>query len=52
MLFPMTNKVLNVEELQLLSGEFQKVDERIGLSQYQRLEAFAEHVAEITLTNV
>ena len=52
LLFPMTNKVLNVEELQLLSGEFQKVDERIGLSQYQRLEAFAEHVAEITLTNV
>ena len=52
LLFPMTNKVLNVEEHQLLSGEFQKVDERIGLSQYQRLEAFAEHVAEITLTNV
>ena len=50
LLFPMTNKVLNVEELQLLSGEFQKVDERIGLSQYQRLEAFAEHAATITLT--
>jgi len=52
LLFPMTNKVLNVEEQQLLSGEFQKVDERIGLSQYQRLEAFAEYVAEITLTDV
>jgi hemerythrin-like domain-containing protein len=49
LLFPMTNKVLNVEEQQLLSSEFRKVDERIGLSQYQRLEAFAEHVAEITL---
>jgi len=24
LLFPMTNKVLNVEELQLLSGEFRK----------------------------
>ena len=50
LLFPMTNKVLNLEEQQLLSGEFEKVDERIGLNQRQRLEAFADHVAEITLT--
>jgi hemerythrin-like domain-containing protein len=48
LLFPMTNKVLNREEQQLLSGEFEKVDERVGLSQLQRLEVFADNVAEIT----
>ena len=50
MLFPMTNKVLNPEEQQFLSDEFEKVDERTGSDLRQRLEAFADHVAEITLT--
>jgi hemerythrin-like domain-containing protein len=50
LLFPMSNKVLNAEEQQLLSGEFEKVDERIGLGQHQRLEAFAQHMAELTST--
>ena len=50
LLFPMTDKVLTSEEKLLLFGEFEKVDERIGLDQYHGLEAFAEHVAEITRT--
>ena len=50
LLFPMTNKVLDPEEQQLLFGEFEKVDERIGLDNRRRLETFADHVAEITLT--
>ena len=50
LLFPMTNKVLNPEEQQFLSDEFEKVDERTGSDLRQRLEAFADHVAEITLT--
>ncbi len=51
LLFPMTDKVLSTEEQQLLSGEFEKVEESIGLDQHQRLEAFAEHLAEITSTD-
>jgi hemerythrin-like domain-containing protein len=50
LLFPMTNKVLSLDEQQLLSSEFEKVEERIGLNHYRRLEELAEHLAEITST--
>jgi hemerythrin-like domain-containing protein len=50
LLFPMTIKVMSPAELQLLSGEFEKVDERIGSGECRRFEAFAEQVAATALT--
>jgi hemerythrin-like domain-containing protein len=50
LILPMTNKVLSLDEQHLLYSEFDKVDERIGLNHYRRLEELAEHFEVITLT--
>ena len=42
LLFPMTEKVLSVEEQQSLYKQFELVEERIGRDVHQRLEHFAE----------
>jgi len=42
--FPMSNKVLNSEDQQSLSEEFEKVDENIGRDVYQRLAHLADHL--------
>ncbi len=42
--FPMSNKVLNAEDRQSLSEEFEKVDENIGRDVYQRLAHLAGHL--------
>ena len=42
--FPMANKVLNAEDQQSLSEEFEKVDENIGKDVYQRLIFLADHL--------
>jgi hemerythrin-like domain-containing protein len=42
--FPMANKVLNAEDQQSLSEEFEKVDENIGRDVYQRLIFLADHL--------
>jgi hemerythrin-like domain-containing protein len=42
--FPMSNKVLNAEDQQSLSEEFEKVDENIGRDVYQRLAHLADHL--------
>ena len=43
--FPMSNKVLTMEDQQSLSEEFEKVDENIGRDVYQRLAHLADHLA-------
>lgn len=42
--FPMSNKVLNAEDQQSLSEEFEKVDENIGRDVYQRLAHLADQL--------
>jgi hemerythrin-like domain-containing protein len=44
MLFPMTNKILSIEEQKSLYAAFQKVDERIGSLVIDRLVGFAKSV--------
>ncbi|MBN2356861.1 hemerythrin domain-containing protein [candidate division KSB1 bacterium] len=44
LLFPMTLKVLNADELGSLYQQFEKVDEKIGVNHYQRLEQFAQQI--------
>jgi hemerythrin-like domain-containing protein len=43
LLFPMANKVLNAEDQQSLSEEFEKVEEAIGRDIHQRLAHLADH---------
>jgi hemerythrin-like domain-containing protein len=44
LLFPLTEKVLSVEEQQGLYQQFELVEERIGRGVYHRLEHFAEEL--------
>ena len=44
LLFPMANKVLNAEDQQSLSEEFEKVEEAIGRDVHQRLAHLADHL--------
>jgi len=44
LLFPMTNKVLNAEDQQSLSEEFEQVEEAIGRDVHQRLAHLADHL--------
>ena len=50
LLFPLTNKVLSVEEQQSLCQQFEQVEERVGRDVHQRLERFAEDLSESTQT--
>lgn len=48
LLFPMTEKVLSVEEQKSLYHQFEQVEERIGHDVYHRLERFAEELSAST----
>ena len=48
LLFPLTEKVLNVEEQQSLYQQFEQVEERIGREVHHRLEHFAEELSAST----
>jgi hemerythrin-like domain-containing protein len=47
LLFPMSNKVLNVEDQQTLALEFDRVEEAVGREVHQRLELLSEQLAQI-----
>lgn len=46
LLFPLTNKVLSLEEQQALYRQFEQVWERVGRDVHHRLEQFAEGLSE------
>ena len=48
LLFPMTLKVVGLEEQQALYHQFEQVEERVGRDVHQRLEQFAERLAAST----
>lgn len=48
LLFPMTEKVLSMEEQQSLYQQFQLVEERVGRDAHHRLEQFAERLSAST----
>lgn len=48
LLFPLTNKVLSLEEQQSLYRQFEQVWERVGRDVHHRLEQFAEGLSEST----
>ena len=48
LLFPMTEKVLSMEEQQSLYEQFKLVEERVGRDVHHRLEQFAEGLSAST----
>ncbi len=46
LLFPMTTKVLSPADLESLSIEFEKVEDSLRKGNHQRLEHFAEELAQ------
>ncbi|UJS20981.1 MAG: hemerythrin domain-containing protein [Candidatus Brocadia sp.] len=46
LLFPLTNKVLSLEEQQALYRQFEQVWERVGRDVHHRLEQFAEELSK------
>ena len=48
LLFPLTNKVLSLEEQQALYRQFEQVGERVGRDVHHHLEQFAEGLSEGT----
>jgi hemerythrin-like domain-containing protein len=48
LLFPMTDKVLNSNDLQSLLQQFEQVDEQMGQELLHRHEQFAERLSEST----
>ena len=48
LLFPLTEKVLSMEEQQSLYQQFKLVEERVGRDVHHRLEQFAEGLSAIT----
>jgi hemerythrin-like domain-containing protein len=47
LLFPMSNKVLSVEDQQNLAQEFEKVEESVGRDVHQRLQQLSEELAQL-----
>lgn len=47
LLFPLSNKVLSVEDQQNLAQEFEKVEESVGRDVHQRLQQLSEELAQL-----
>lgn len=49
LLFPMTMKVMNADELRILSGKFEQVDEKMGREKIESYQSFALNLNEGTI---